>query len=450
MAHSFSGKTSIGWLNAYQIFLVFTFSFLMLGGISSKKQKSNLSATRFVQSDFKRCSDQGAGTVDRPWCHLSVAGRLARPGDVVQIHGGTYREQMHVMVSGLPGKPIVYIAAPGKKVILDGRQLAFQEEGLLHIEKQRHIIIRGLAVYHSPFYGIQVSGSKHIVVDNNEVYRSQHGGIIIDQWSDTIQVLFNDVHGVNAANNPGGPGKSIHEAITISQTRNFNIEGNHVYQNLKEGIDAKDGSTQGNIQNNIVEQVSAVGIYLNHATQIKVFRNNIHHCGFSGIQLAVGDYAMEALITAKNDLFQNIIWKNGFNGIQFWQEKSGILGKNRIYNNVIYANKHSGVLLDATQDNIIVNNIIMLNRHHGVRGDSMERNTLSHNLFYRNRYGGAIGNHAVVNDPQFIAPDQGNFQLKPTSPAVDRGKDMGLPYKGKALDLGAWEQGSLASREKIK
>jgi parallel beta-helix repeat protein len=145
-------------------------------------------------------------------------------------------------------------------------------------------------------------------------------------------------------------------------------------------------------------------------------------------------------VTAQNDIYRNLIWSNGYNGVQFWQEKAGELRDNRLYNNVLYGNKHWGVLLEGTSGNTIKNNIIAKNGHAGIGGDAAARSTITHNLFFANRGDETRGKNAVTRDPQLANPARADFSLKPTSPAIDAGARVGLPFKGKAPDIGAFER----------
>jgi len=394
-----------------------------------------LAAERVVDGKAKACSDKGTGTEKRPWCRLAAAGTRARPGDRVLIRG-VYRERLVIRVSGTKAAPIVYEGTPDGKTALDGTGLKLDEEGMIDIEKRDHITLRRLTIKHSPWYAMNVSGCRGVVIEKCGVLRSLHGGIVVDEGSSDIQLTGNDVRGVNAK----GPDTAIHEAITISNVRRFVVAGNHVHHAPKEGIDAKDGSSDGEIRDNVVEHLGKVGIYLNHATRVKVFGNKIHGNGYSGIQLAVGDYAMGPRVTAQNDIYRNLIWSNGYNGVQFWQEKAGELRDNRLYNNVLYGNKHWGVLLEGTSGNTIKNNIIAKNGHAGIGGDAAARSTITHNLFFANRGDETRGKNAVTRDPQLANPARADFSLKPTSPAIDAGARVGLPFKGKAPDIGAFER----------
>ncbi|MBI3658418.1 MAG: hypothetical protein HY232_18595 [Acidobacteria bacterium] len=50
---------------------------------------------------------------------------------------------------------------------------------------------------------------------------------------------------------------------------------------------------------------------------------------------------------------------------------------------------------------------------------------------------GLNGNVSV--DPHFEDAERRNYHLQPASPCIDAGIDVGLPYAGKAPDLGAYE-----------
>jgi hypothetical protein len=52
-----------------------------------------------------------------------------------------------------------------------------------------------------------------------------------------------------------------------------------------------------------------------------------------------------------------------------------------------------------------------------------------------------IGPHDLHVDPQFVNAGADNFHLQPTSPVIDRGTNVGLPYVGSLPDLGSFEWG---------
>ena len=84
-----------------------------------------LAATYFVDGPSPKASDKGPGTEAAPWKTLAFAGQapILKPGDTVLIKSGVYREHMAIKVSGEPGKPITFAAAPGAIVVIKGSEL---------------------------------------------------------------------------------------------------------------------------------------------------------------------------------------------------------------------------------------------------------------------------------------------------------------------------------------
>jgi hypothetical protein len=52
---------------------------------------------------------------------------------------------------------------------------------------------------------------------------------------------------------------------------------------------------------------------------------------------------------------------------------------------------------------------------------------------------GKIGPHDLSVDPQFVNASSQNFHLQSTSPVINMGTNVGLPYNGSAPDVGAFE-----------
>jgi Right handed beta helix region len=384
------------------------------------------------------CLASGPGSQQQPWCSVAQAVNRLRPGDTLQVHGGSYPEQVVIKVSGASAtKPIVIEAAPGEKAIIDGTKLTFDEQGLIYANKQRHLVVRGLEVRQSPFYCVLFSGSTNVTLEKLKVDGCKHGGIVFDEGSSQVKVLDNEVTNTDRC----GQGCGTHEAITLSDTSDFEVSLNNVHHGIKEGIDVKDGSARGTVHHNIVANMGQVGIYLNHATAVKVHNNTVHDCGSSGIQLAVGDFATGTPETTNNDLFQNVVYNCKWNGIELWKTVPGDLGHNRIYNNVFYANGSAAVQLRDATNNVLVNNIIALNKG-SITGTLVWNNFISNNLFFKTKNDTDLletqGQEPVVGDPLLVDAASGDFALRAASPAIDRGYEMGLKALGRP-DIGAHE-----------
>ncbi len=109
------------------------------------------------------------------------------------------------------------------------------------------------------------------------------------------------------------------ECITIAGTNGFEVKNNYIHHNGPgtnggEGIDAKDGSNNGKIYNNLVHDLTRLGIYIEawdkHTYNIEVFRNKIYNCQNDGITLASEQGGLLENISVTN----NLIYDN-YNGI---------------------------------------------------------------------------------------------------------------------------------------
>ncbi|MHC4240387.1 MAG: DUF1565 domain-containing protein, partial [Planctomycetota bacterium] len=71
-----------------------------------------------------RGDDQNEGSSSKPFRTISAAAQVAQPGDIITVHGGTYRERVTPPRGGESDtKRIVYRAAEGEKVIIKGSEV---------------------------------------------------------------------------------------------------------------------------------------------------------------------------------------------------------------------------------------------------------------------------------------------------------------------------------------
>ena len=75
-----------------------------------------------VDRNHPHCSDQGPGTTLLPLQTINRAAQSAQPGDTVVVHAGEYRERVAPARGGTPGRPIVYRAATGARVVIKGSE----------------------------------------------------------------------------------------------------------------------------------------------------------------------------------------------------------------------------------------------------------------------------------------------------------------------------------------
>ena len=72
-------------------------------------------ATFHVDQGHPAASDDGDGMLDRPWKSASRAARSVKPGDIVVVRPGIYREGVRLTTSGTPEAPITFEAARDEK-----------------------------------------------------------------------------------------------------------------------------------------------------------------------------------------------------------------------------------------------------------------------------------------------------------------------------------------------
>lgn len=64
------------------------------------------------------------GSKEKPFKTISAAAKLAKPGDVITVHAGTYRESIEPELGGTSdSKRIIYQASKGEKVIIKGSEI---------------------------------------------------------------------------------------------------------------------------------------------------------------------------------------------------------------------------------------------------------------------------------------------------------------------------------------
>jgi parallel beta-helix repeat protein len=379
----------------------------------------------------------------------------------VYVKQGTYNERVVPQSSGTAIDPIVFEAYSGHTVTIDGTGLEIpQWTGLVHIEGKSHIRVSGFRVLHSgPLThntGIQVEASDHITIENNYISDTASSGILT--WgSSHIVVAGNEVVEV-CRGGSSSPDLPFNECITIGETAHFEVRENYVHDCHKEGIDAKDGSSYGQVHGNHVHDTVRVGIYVDaadkHTHDIDVFGNRVHNIEIDGDGISVGSEAGGLLENIR--IFNNLSYNNQWSGIVIHRccEDIHPLKNIQILNNTVYNigvpggwgvgighanNQATGV--------VIRNNILSKNLSLQVDLEDLDDPgavVIDHNLY--DGPGPMYGTGNQVGDPSMVSPSSGDFHLQAGSLAIDTGTSVGAPsddFDGLARDalpdIGAYE-----------
>jgi hypothetical protein len=249
----------------------------------------------------------------------SVSSKL-RPGDIVFFRAGIYTSPIVVKSNGSDSKHLRLEAYSAESVVINLSGASSNASGI-DVSGHRYVDISGLSVTNAPLYGFNAQNAANISLSNCEVSFSKNGGVIAVS-SSNIYIAGCRVH----HNNKGGI-SSMMEAVSLQNVNTFLVANSQVYQNGKEGIDSKYGSTNGLITGNISYQNAATNIYLDGTSNITVARNIAYDVASSekpGIGIAVeSTYNTGKYPTANVEIANNIVYGNGA-GITFWIENGGL------------------------------------------------------------------------------------------------------------------------------
>ena len=396
--------------------------------------------------------DSNNGSKFKPWKSLRSAVSKVKPGDTILINPGRYieKKQISIRISGKKDMPIV-IRGNGKGAFIDSSECPKGNGFEIHFVN--HIIIENLTICAS-----KVKGSRGI--------RFTH--------SNGSTIRNNTVYGAGHAN------------FFCSLSNNISFEGNEAY-NGRIGIYVADSSDYVIVKNNVLHGNSSIGLHMNgdrHSGRdgtlsYALVENNIIYENDTGINC---DGVTESIFR------NNLIYGNRKRGIAFFKGDGAVPSNdNSVIHNTIFMPEGAyyaiGLNYGAYQ-NKFFNNIIVTEGNvpcFSTTGKAHELKISSdYNLFSKNgtiweiedaayRFGklekmirknlNAVSRFVKGdrNDRHSLQAEvgkifanyqNGNFNLKSTSPAIGRGtlkhsygKDLkgNIRPKNTLPDLGAYE-----------
>jgi len=359
-------------------------------------------------------------------------------------------------------------------IVIEDLALLFGNRMHISIRRCRDVIVRRCASLFVASFGnpnITVArGSSRIQVLDSFLYENCNCGIVLTDGA-TLCIICgctivkgrsND--GVTCHSGPRGKdGQPTH------RTGDHNVIENNVIGLWPENsIDITSGDYHV-VRGNICYNDRQSNILTGHGADHILIENNIcFGSARSGIMITENE---KEGARGENRVIRNLVFNNRYPGIEVQARNT------RVFNNtVVNSFRRPAVRIDVRgRGSVLRNNlIVMLDREiphpclHFLRGDPGEFEvTLSNNLFYHMadqvkpdvffpagrvistndgrftpeaflaRYG--TGKASFIAEPGF-APDAPRYYfLTPVSPAVDAGVDVGLPFTGKAPDIG-WKE----------
>lgn len=470
--------------------------------VSNSSSIYSQSADYFVSTTG---NDNNPGTWSQPWRTIQKAADTLVAGKTVFIMPGTYIQKFTPRYSGSSGAYITYTAEPGT-VILDGSGVTMSTDaagdGLVQIlgksyikvqnlslrnssvncvnisdnssgVRSNYIEINGLTIQNCTKVGIRARNCDNLLINENKInhilYSSGIGiwrstNVIVDSNTITNAHYYHECQG------------AYDEALTISNTRNFEVSNNSLDNteapppgfcdwSEKLGIDVKESSQNGLVHHNTVRNMNAGGIYVDgwkagsngteSLNNIDIYNNRVSNGG----GIIVGCELAEGVVEYIN-IYNNMLVNTSFSGIQVRGSWGDGLRKNiSIYHNTIYgalpSGGNGGAGIYVTTANLGSNN-----------GDApvIIRNNISMFYFLSNESGSYVGqiraanstiaskiyaSHNLVYGPQvcssefpdcvevgsritappaivFVNPASFDLRLKTGSPAIDQGYTVGF------------------------
>lgn len=400
--------------NTIKTLLVPFFLFLLLFGLQGKTYGGQ---TFYISTTG---SNAGNGSFNTPWRNLEYAVTVAGAGDTIIMRGGTYFMN-EVLIDRKKGRG----GAPGQYLTIKNFS---GEQPFLRYSSRRFIIwadfVRVEGLHLEMPWRFDVFGTGNQIVNNKMTGPQPKYGAIETGGTDVL-IEGNYIEYDDTGGNTQDHGIYVHKGKRIT-VRNNTIIGSkgygiHLYDEHKSADPAVWAANPFSMKDYLID-----GNYVaNSQTR-------------SGIIVAKGRGS--AYIFLENITIQNNILDGNKDFGIYLREGKDV----NLYNNTFYRNGAAPVFINNYASAVTINNNIFetidVNQNH-IKNNSLDPNIVVSTNLYESapRLVGVTDPSAMVGTARFLDPQNGNFNLLPNSPAIDKGINVGLPYNGAAPDLGAFE-----------
>ncbi|WP_420597044.1 RICIN domain-containing protein [Deinococcus sp.] len=436
-------------------------------------------------------SDSNDGSSARPFATVQKALDAVQPGQNVLIRRGTYnltRAAYLISKRGTAAKPILIRGEPGAVLRDPSRIISpffgtegnainyYWGTGLLSVLDSSYVTVQGLRAENSGWFGFRAWKVDHFTLQDSSSSSSLASAIYIGADNDkgnstNVVVRRNDVTSF-CDDKELVRGMGCQEGISLVGLDGFEVADNKVHDSIGhseawgggEGIDAKNGTSNGKVHHNEIYNLSQLAIYVDGYSfvgeNIDIYANHIHNT-HDGIRIDAEQTGSVKNIRIHDNLIRDI---------GYWGINAGV-GEVSVYNNTVVrsglgrykaafcergpdgkcADYGSGLRVAYPQrtnafihDNIVVDSVTYpIEYGSGAPGTSRIEN----NLVFPARGGPQnLGSKSIVADPLFVNTAGNDFHLKAGSPAIGKsigGSPLGKDYDGKTrpaspIDLGAF------------
>lgn len=399
-------------------------------------------------------NDSAAGTQSAPWASVAHAQAVAQAGDTIYFRGGTYNytransgcrsqtdrvDAITLNKSGSAGNLIHYWAYPGERPVFDFSRIKDNCRVKGFDGTGNWIHLKGLEVQGVPqnnnlnheSWGIWISGSNNVFELIN-AHNNMGPGLFIQEGGGNL-VLNSDSHDNYDPRTSNGAGESADGfGAHISAGHPGNVfRGCRAWWNSDDGFDLINAFSSVTIENSWAWRNG----YLPETTTASGNGNGFKAGGYGGKYVSNG---------AKHTVRTSVAFNNRTAGVYANHHTLA----NDYFNNTSYANHPDFNMLGINSRGAAVGLGILRNNiaYQGALLSNMPGTNASYNSW----------NLSVsLSDAQFQSvstagwdaprqadgslPVRPNLRLAATSTLIDAGTNVGLPYNGRAPDLGAFE-----------
>jgi hypothetical protein len=410
-------------------------------------------------------SDNNAGTISKPFATIQRAQDAVAPGDTVYIRGGVYhmtegqiahKERIYACVtyldkSGIPGRYINYWAYPNEKPVFDYSSVKpadYRVAAFYVIGSWIHL--RGFEVT-----GVQVTIKAHTQSEcfenrgSHNIYErlSMHDGMAIGFYllagADNLILNCDAYRNFDYFSENGRGGNTDGFGCHPAAGGKGNIfRGCRAWLNSDDGYDVIN-SHEGTVFEN------CWAFYNGYSPDFKSAGDGN---GFKG-----GGFGSHAADELPNPVPQTTVRFC----LAVHNKASGFYSNHHVTGSFWYNNSACGNRINFNMLNRLADNRTdvpgyghRMRNNLGCKGNKEVENLdaakcdLSNNYFDLNLQA-TDQDFVSLDESQLTAPRKADgslpditfMHLKPQSQFVDKGQDIGFPYKGKAPDLGAFESG---------
>jgi hypothetical protein len=424
-------------------------------------------------------SDSAAGGSSAPFRTISKAVSVVGPGERITVKAGTYAEPVDISGSARAGTAAAPIRLqgegmptliPGGSTLLSIGRPYWQVDGfnvdvkgqakyaVAFVGNTQGAVLSGSEVHHGSL-GAGISthgGAVGATIEDNHIHHFSRGtedahGVVVQPSSRNITIRNNRIH-----DNSGDSVQCIGPEgySTLAPADGVLIEGNEMYANRENGFDIKT-CYNVTIRGNVLRDFAAAGVVHMSAANVLIESNDFFNVGKA---IAIGgnhDGPVPSNVVVRRNRIRDVLrdTTRGWDGDAIRLENSESA---QVVHNTIVRVGNAAIMLGggtggATSNLKVVNNILQGAEvlHIGSQAPGL---VVANNLYasaakvYLSGPGtltlsswASQGRDTDSLETALQLSSDGNFT--PGSSAVDRGRNVGLPFCGAAPDLGAVETG---------